>query len=115
MCRFSEKYLTFCQYKCIVELSKLQFRKKILSMKTKIIAVAILATIILFVLLSVFPLKIVIGICAAIGLCALITSLFVMSFNAWTKLEKEDPEKAKKMWFDAMIELYNRRRMPGLF
>ena len=81
-----KKYLTFCQYRRIVELSKLQFRKEFTNqyttnMKAKVVSVAILAVIVLFVLLCVLPLKFVVGICAAVGIFAMFGAMFLMSIN----------------------------------
>lgn len=84
-------------------------------MKQKIIAVFILATIVALALLSVLPIAAVLGIFAVVAFFALIGVLLYMSINAWAELEKKDPEKARKMWFDAICELESRRSqlLPG--
>ena len=78
-------------------------------MEKKIISVAILAVIVSFILLCVLPLKVVLGIYAVVAFIALIGVLLSMSINAWAELEKKDPEKARKLWFEAMCELEAKR------
>ncbi|MBR1756776.1 MAG: hypothetical protein IJ738_05700 [Alphaproteobacteria bacterium] len=74
-------------------------------MKKTALLVLVSVIIVSVVMFSVLPVRVVLLIFAAVGVVLIFGALLRMSLQQWVELEKEDPEKAKKMWADALMQI----------
>ncbi len=96
-----KKILTILSKYVVIDLRKNYLQKLKTMKKITVIFVAIAVVITLFVV----SYKIAVAVLLLAMFCAGIGVLVLISAKNWEELEKEDPRKARELWFLAMQEL----------